>query len=81
MTKTLRACLSLWLVSIAPAYAQEPPRLVLQLTVDALRGDLPTRYFENLGEGGRPEVDNPREIRGRQHWYAGEAYILVIAPD
>ncbi|WP_171239256.1 alkaline phosphatase family protein [Ruegeria sp. HKCCA5491] len=52
MTKTLRACLSLWLVSIAPAFAQEPPRLVLQLTVDAFRGDLPTRYFENLGEGG-----------------------------
>ncbi len=29
-----------------------PPRLVLQITVDQLRGDLPTRYFDRLGEGG-----------------------------
>ena len=28
------------------------PRLVLQITVDALRGDLPTRYAHVLGEGG-----------------------------
>jgi len=28
------------------------PRLVLQITVDALRGDLPTRYYERLGENG-----------------------------
>ena len=30
----------------------EPPRLVLQITVDQLRGDLPTRFLERLGEGG-----------------------------
>lgn len=34
------------------AAAGEPPRLVLQLTVDQLRGDLPTRYYERLGDGG-----------------------------
>jgi arylsulfatase A-like enzyme len=28
------------------------PRLVLQITVDQLRGDLPTRYFDRLGAGG-----------------------------
>ncbi len=28
------------------------PKLILQITVDALRGDLPTRYYERLGEGG-----------------------------
>lgn len=32
--------------------ATEPPRLVLQITVDQLRGDLPTRYYERLGDGG-----------------------------
>ena len=32
--------------------ASAPPRLVLQITVDALRGDLPTRYYERLGEKG-----------------------------
>jgi len=29
-----------------------PPRLVLQITVDALRGDLPARYAKVLGDGG-----------------------------
>ena len=28
------------------------PRLVLQITVDALRGDLPKRYAHVLGDGG-----------------------------
>ncbi len=37
----------------ASATDQEaPPRLVLQVTVDALRGDLPTRYAGVLGDGG-----------------------------
>ena len=34
-----------------PASA-EPPRLVLQITVDQLRGDLVTRYLDRMGEGG-----------------------------
>ncbi len=29
-----------------------PPRLVLQITVDQLRGDLPGRYLKHMGEGG-----------------------------
>jgi predicted AlkP superfamily pyrophosphatase or phosphodiesterase len=36
----------------ATAQAAEPPRLVLQITVDQLRADLPTRYYDRLGEGG-----------------------------
>jgi len=34
------------------AAAAEPPRLVLQITVDALRGDLPGRYAHLFGDGG-----------------------------
>ncbi len=34
------------------AWAGEPPKLVLQITVDALRGDLPSRFSNVLGEGG-----------------------------
>ena len=34
------------------AIADEKPRLILQITVDQLRGDLPTRYFDRLGDGG-----------------------------
>ncbi len=29
-----------------------PPRLVVQITVDQLRGDLPTRFLDQLGDGG-----------------------------
>ncbi len=28
------------------------PKLVLQITVDQLRGDIPTRYLDRLGSGG-----------------------------
>ena len=35
-----------------PSPTFEKPRLVLQITVDQLRGDLPTRYFDRLGKGG-----------------------------
>ena len=34
------------------AGAVQPPRLVLQITVDALRGDLPGRYAHLFGDGG-----------------------------
>ncbi len=35
------------------------PKLVLQITVDQLRGDLPTRFLDRLGEGGfRYLLDN-----------------------
>ncbi len=32
--------------------SSSPPRLVLQITIDQLRGDLPTRYRERFGQGG-----------------------------
>ncbi|MDH5574799.1 MAG: alkaline phosphatase family protein [Nitrospirota bacterium] len=35
-----------------PATHSNKPRLILQITVDQLRGDLPMRYEERLGEGG-----------------------------
>ena len=35
-----------------PTHAGDPPRLIVQITVDALRGDLPGRYKGVLGEGG-----------------------------
>ncbi len=31
---------------------QDQPKLVLQITVDALRGDLPERFLDNMGKGG-----------------------------
>jgi len=46
---------SLLAVSLLPATsarAGEQPKLILQITVDALRGDLPSRFSNVLGEGG-----------------------------
>jgi predicted AlkP superfamily pyrophosphatase or phosphodiesterase len=31
---------------------ETPPRLILQITVDQLRGDLPGRYLKHMGDGG-----------------------------
>jgi predicted AlkP superfamily pyrophosphatase or phosphodiesterase len=36
----------------ADASANDKPRLILQITVDQLRGDLPMRYRDEFGEGG-----------------------------
>jgi predicted AlkP superfamily pyrophosphatase or phosphodiesterase len=38
--------------SSTPVRAGEQPKLVLQITVDGLRGDLPARFYNVLGEGG-----------------------------
>lgn len=59
----LRYQVNVWALSVAlftvlsvPGYASDKPKpkpkLILQITVDQLRGDLPTRYYERLGEGG-----------------------------
>ena len=51
--------LALWLAvtgSVVPIAAgaaeSDTPRLIVQITVDALRGDLPNRYAHVMGEGG-----------------------------
>ncbi len=46
--------IALLLISMfaAEAIADDKPRLILQITVDQLRGDLPARYFDQLGDGG-----------------------------
>lgn len=50
---TLGLCASLLLFhETALGQAKPPPKLILQITVDQLRGDLPTKYFGRLGEGG-----------------------------
>jgi hypothetical protein len=50
-----------------PAYA-EPPRLILQITVDQLRGDLPGRFRERFGKGGF------RWLLEGGTWYANAHY-------
>lgn len=47
----LRLSALLILLCLTAAHAEQP-RLVLQITVDQLRADLPLRYYDRFGEGG-----------------------------
>lgn len=52
MTRILLGILFACAISPNILTAQETPRLVLQITVDQLRGDLIDRYKKGLGDGG-----------------------------
>ena len=59
------------------ASAQDEPRLVLQITVDQLRGDLPTRYYDRLGDGGfRYLLENGVVYRNAHHAHANTETIV-----
>jgi predicted AlkP superfamily pyrophosphatase or phosphodiesterase len=50
---TSRIFLSALILGLSlPAIAGDKPKLILQVTVDQFRGDLPTRYLDQLGKGG-----------------------------
>jgi len=60
-----------------PAWADEPPKLILQITVDQLRGDLPTRYYDRLGDGGfRYLWENGVVYRNAHHAHANTETIV-----
>src|SRR6056300_768581 len=49
----LIACLMILALPAAEARTDKgKPKLILQITVDQLRGDLPGRYLDRMGEGG-----------------------------
>lgn len=55
--------------AVGQSHNVDPPvRLVLQITVDQLRGDLPQRYLKNMGEGGF------RYLLEEGIWYANANY-------
>lgn len=57
------------LALVIPAIAASPaPRLILQITVDQLRGDLPSRYADRLTEGGF------RYLMEKGTWYIDAHY-------
>jgi predicted AlkP superfamily pyrophosphatase or phosphodiesterase len=54
-----------------------PPRLILQITVDQLRGDLPGRYYDRLGEGGfRYLIQNGTWYANAHHAHANTETIV-----
>ncbi len=59
------------------AFSSGKPRLILQVTVDQLRGDLPTRYFDRLGDGGfRYLWDSGVVYRDAHHAHANTETIV-----
>ena len=48
----LMACAVAYLLAASPSLALERPKLVLQITVDQLRGDLVGRELDRMGKGG-----------------------------
>ena len=59
------------------AHATEKPRLILQITVDQMRGDLPTRYRERLGEGGlRYLLDEGVHYNNAHHAHANTETVV-----
>ncbi len=60
-----------------PAIAGDKPKLILQITVDQLRGDLPTRYYDRLGEGGlKYLLDNGVVFNNAHHAHANTETIV-----
>ncbi len=79
MKKTITAaCLfSTAILFSSVAFSSGKPRLILQVTVDQLRGDLPTRYFDRLGDGGfRYLWDSGVVYRGAHHAHANTETIV-----
>jgi predicted AlkP superfamily pyrophosphatase or phosphodiesterase len=63
--------------SCAQDLSSPDPKLVLQITVDQLRGDLPTRYYDRLGDGGiRYLWENGVVYRNAHHAHANTETIV-----
>ncbi len=67
--KYLLFTISIILLSAVNSYSQIiKPKLVLQITVDQLRGDLPEKFMKNMGDGGF------RYLKEQGVWYANAHY-------
>ena len=69
--KTL--CIGLILFTNSLIFAAQPtnitkPKLILQITVDQLRGDLPDKFMKNMGQGGF------RWLKSNGVWYKNAHY-------
>jgi len=64
-------------VSQGTAEERENPRLILQITVDALRGDMPWRFYDRLGNGGfRYLAEKGTVYRNAHHGHANTETIV-----
>jgi len=60
--------LALYLSISSGLFAQEKPKLILQITVDQLRGDMPAKFMKNMGNGGF------RYLKEKGIWYNNAHY-------
>jgi predicted AlkP superfamily pyrophosphatase or phosphodiesterase len=73
----MRLLPAILLTVLGSAHAQDAPKLILQITVDQLRGDLPTRYYDRLGKGGfRYLWENGVVYRNAHHAHANTETIV-----
>ena len=77
-TKFAITLLLLMQTGFAVVYAATQPRLVLQITVDGLRGDLLNRYQENFGKGGFRYLLDKGVVYTNAHYQ--HANILGLSP-
>jgi hypothetical protein len=74
---TLIAMLATVSISYAQDISRPQPKLILQITVDQLRGDLPTRYYNRLSDGGiRYLWENGVVYRNAHHAHANTETIV-----
>lgn len=60
-----------------PAGLAPTPRLIVQITVDQLRGDLPRKYFERFGPGGlRFLLENGTVFQFAQHAHSNTETVV-----
>ena len=75
--KSGTALIALLIAGLNPASALERPRLILQVTVDQLRGDLPWRYYDRLADGGfRFLLDEGTVFADAHHGHANTETIV-----
>lgn len=78
MNRATTACVLLVALFVsATLQAADKPKLIVQITVDQLRGDLPTRYYDRLGAGGfRYLWENGVVYRNAHHAHANTETIV-----
>lgn len=75
LSKTL--CAVTLAISSLPVISADAPRLVLQITVDALRGDLPQRHLHNMGKGGFRYLFDHGMYYSNAHYEHGNTETIV----
>ena len=78
---------ALWLSIALTSAGAEPPRVVLQITVDQLRGDMLARYRDRFGPGGFRRLLDEGTVFTNAHYGTGNTFtaaghaVLVTGAD